>query len=126
VPGDCLLDVVAVNAETFSFDNKLLDFVPEEIGFFGFGGGGVLRDNGSRAGTDLEKAGVDKARYHLVRCVGIDFEFATEDSDRRKIVTGTKLAGDDGLCGRVDNLLVTRRPGSEIDVKRDHGVYHGR
>ena len=86
----------------------------------------MLGDNGSRTGADLEKAGVDKARYHLVRCVGIDFEFATEGADRRKIVTGTKLASDDGFCGRVDNLLVKRRAGSEIDVKRDHGVYHDR
>lgn len=122
VSGDCILDVAMVNAETFRFDYKLLDFVPEEIGFFGFGGGRALGDNGSGTGTDFEKAGVHKAGDDLVRCVGIDFEFAAEDADRRKIVAGTESAGDDGFRGSVDDSLVKRRARSEVDVERDHLV----
>ena len=121
MPGDCVLDVVVVNTQTLGFDNKLLDFVLEETGFFGFGGGGALGDNRSGTGTDFQKAGVDKARDDLVRRVGIDFEFSAQDADRGEIVAGAEPAGDDGSCGGVDNLLVKRRAGSEIDMKRDHG-----
>ena len=112
--------VAELDAETFGFDNKLLDFVLQEIRFLGFAGGGKLSDNRSRTEADFKTAGVDKAGHDLVRCVGIDFEFTAEDADRRKIVAGTKPTGDDGFCGGVDNLLVKRRTGSEVDVERDH------
>ena len=117
---DGILDVVELDAKTFGFDNKLLDLVLQEIRFLGFAGGGTLSDNRSRTGTDFKKAGVDKARDDLVRCVGIDFELTAEDADRRKIVAGTQPTGDDGFCCGVDNLLVKRRTGSEVDVERDH------
>jgi hypothetical protein len=115
-----ILEVAELDAETFGFDNKLLEFVLEEIGFFGSAGGGTLGNYGSRTGTDFKKAGIDKASDDLVCRVGIDFELAAEDADRRKIVAGTEPTGDDGFCGGVDNLLVKRRAGDEVDVKRDH------
>jgi len=126
VSGGGVLDVVEVNVETFGFDNKLLDFVLEEIGFFSFRGSGTPGDSRSRTGTDFEKASIDKAGDDLVCCVRIDFEFPAEDADRRKIVAGTEPTGDDGFCGGVDNLLVKGRAGSEVDAEGDHGVYHDR
>lgn len=114
---DGILDVAELNAEAFGFDNKFLDFVPEEIGFFGLGGGWALSNNRRRAGTDFENASIDKAGDDLVRCGGIDFEFAAEDTDRRKVVAGTQPTGDDGSCGGVDNLFVKGRAGSEVDVE---------
>jgi len=124
--GDGILDVAVVNTETFSFDNELLDLVLEEIGFFGSGGSREGGDNGSRTCTDFEKTGIDEASDDLVSRVGIDFQFAAEGADGRKIVTGTQLTRDDGLCGCVDDLLVKRGAGSEVNVERDHGVYHDR
>jgi hypothetical protein len=125
VLGDGVKNVIQVDAETFGFHNELLEFVLEEIGFFGFSRGGALGDKRSGTRMDLEKSGVDEARDDLVSGVGIDFEFATEDADRRKIVAGTELAGDDGFRGSVDDLLVKRRARSKVDVERDHlGVYY--
>jgi hypothetical protein len=43
-----------LNAETRGFDNNFLDFVLEEIGFLGFGTGGMPGYNRSRTGTDFE------------------------------------------------------------------------
>ena len=57
-----------------------------------------------------------------MRGVRIDFEFAAEDTDRRKIVARTESARDDGFGGSVDDLLVQRRARSEIDVERNHLV----
>ncbi len=54
-----------------------------------------------------------------MRGVRIDFEFAAEDTDRRKIVARTESARDDGLGGSVDDLLVQRRARSEVDVERN-------
>jgi len=122
VLGDCVPDVVVVNAESLGFNNNLLDFVLEETGFFGFGGGGALGDNRGGTGTDFEKAGIDKAGNDLMCCVRVDFEVAAEDADRRKIVARTEPTGDDGFCGGIDNLLVKGRAGSEVDVEGDHSV----
>ena len=55
-----------------------------------------------------------------MRGVRIDFELAAEDANRRKIVTRTELARNDGSGGSVDDLLVQRRPRSKVDVERDH------
>jgi hypothetical protein len=122
VSSDGVLDVVEVDAKTFSFDHKLLEFVLKEISFFGFGRSWELGDNSRRTRTDLEKARVDKTGDDFVRRVGIDLEFAAEDTDRRKIVAWTELARDDGLCRGVHDLLVERRAGSEVDVEGDHLV----
>ena len=55
-----------------------------------------------------------------MRGVRIDFELAAEDANRRKIVTRTELARNDGLGGNVDDLLVQRRARSKVDVEGDH------
>lgn len=57
--GDGLLDVIEFDAQTFSFDNELLDFVLEQVRFFRFGRRGPLGNNSSGAGTDFEKTSVD-------------------------------------------------------------------
>jgi hypothetical protein len=123
---DGVLYVVQVNAKTFSFDNKLLEFVPEKVGSLGFGGGGALGDNSRGTRTDFEKSRLNEGGDHFVRCVGIDFEFATEGADRGKIVAGAKLAGDDGSRGGVHNLFVKGRAGSEADVEGDQRAYYYR
>jgi len=61
---------------------------------------------------------------YFVRSIRIDFELFTENADGRKFVTWTKLAGDYGLSGGVDNLLVDGSAGFEFHVKRNHSVYY--
>ena len=118
--GDGPMDIVKFNAETFRFDNKLFDFVLEEVGFLVFCRGRAIGNNRSGALTDFQQARIDEAGYDLVRGVRIDFEFAAEDADRRKIVTRTESATHDGFGGSVDDLLVQRRARSELDVERNH------
>lgn len=118
--GDGVLHILKIDTEALGFDDELLELVLEEIGFFGPGGGGPSRDNGSRTRTNLEETGVDEAGDNFVGGVGIDFEFAAESSDGWKLVSGAKLAANDGFGGGVDNLLVDGRTRGEIDVERNH------
>ena len=122
--GDGIMKAADVDAQALRFDNKLLDFVLEEVSFFGFGRGREFGDDRSRTGTDFKKSGGDKAGDYFVCGVGVDFEFAAEGANRRKVVARTELTGDDSLCGGVDNLLVQGRAGNEVYVERDHGVYY--
>lgn len=109
---DGILKAVDVDAQALRLDNKLLDFVLKELGFFGFGRGREFGDDRSGTGTDFEKSGGDKAGDDFVCGVGVDFEFAAEGANRGKIVARTELTGDDSLSGGVDNLLVERRAGN--------------
>jgi hypothetical protein len=122
--GDGFLHVGEVDTETLGFDDEFFEFVVEEIGFFGFGGGGALGDNGSGAWTNFEEAGVDETGDDFVGRVGIDFELFAEDADGGKFVTGEELAGDDGFGGGVDNLLVDGGAGFEVHMEGDHVVYY--
>src|SRR5690349_8175042 len=120
--GDGDLYVLEVNPQTFRFHNKLLDFVLEEIAFFGFGRGGNPGHNRSGTYADFKQPGVNQRSKYLVRCVRIDFEFATQGPHRREVIPGPQSAGDDGSCGGVDNLFVKGSAGDELDVKRNHGA----
>lgn len=120
MPGDGFLNVLQVDTETLGFNNKLFEFVTEQIGFFRARGGGTNGDNWSGATANFEESGVDETGNDFVSRVGIDFEFAAESADRRKLVARAELAGDDGLSSSVDNLLVERGAGSEVHVKGQH------
>jgi hypothetical protein len=120
VLGDSFLHVRKIDTEALGFDDEFLDLLAEEIGFFGFGGGGTLGDNGDGAGANFEEARVNEAGDDFVGGVGVDFELAAECADRGKFVTGAELTGDDGFRGGVDDLLVEGDAGLEIHVERDH------
>jgi len=126
VLGDGFLHVLKIDAEALAFDDKFLELLFEKICSFGFGGRRTLGDNGDRAGANLEEASVGKTGDYFVGGVGIDFELFAEGADGRKFVARTELAGDDGLGGGVDNLLVDGSAGLEFYVKRNHLVYYSR
>jgi len=124
--GDGFLHVLKTDAEALALDDKFLELLFEKIGSFGLGGGRALGDNGHRARANFEEAGVGETGDYFVGGVGIDFELFTEGADGRKFVPGTELAGDDGLGGSIDNLLVDRSAGLELHVKQNHLVYYSR
>ena len=66
--GDSSLDIVKFNVETLRFDNKLFDFVLEEVGFLVFCRGRAIGNNRSGTLTDFQQAHIDQAGYDLVRC----------------------------------------------------------
>jgi hypothetical protein len=126
VSGDGFLHVREIDAEALALDDEFLEFMFEEFCFFGFGGGRALGDNGNRARASFEETGVDEAGDYFVGGVGIDFELPAEGADGGKFVTRAELAGDDGLRGGIDNLLVNGGAGFEVHVEGDHGgvLYH--
>src|SRR5262249_60221517 len=99
------MEAADVDAQAVRFDNKLVGFGLEEVSFFGFGRGREFGDDRSRTGTDFKKSGGDKAGDYFVCGVGVDFEFAAEGANRRKVVARTELTGDDSLCGGGGKLL---------------------
>jgi len=124
--GDGFLHVLKIDAEALAFDDEFLELLFEEIGSFGFGGGRALGDNGDRAGANFEEASIGETGDYFVGGVGIDLELSAEGADGRKFVPGTELAGDNGLGGGVNNLLVDGSAGLELYVKRNHLVYYSR
>jgi hypothetical protein len=86
----------------------------------------ALGDYGDRAGSNFEETSVGETGDYFVGGVGIDFELFAEGAHGRKFVARTELAGDDGLGGGVDNLLVDKSARLEFHVKRNHLVYYSR
>lgn len=115
--------VLKIDAEALAFDDEFLELLFEEICSFGFRGRRALGHNGDRARPNFEEASIGETGDYFVGGVGIDFELFAEGADGRKFVTRTELAGDDGLGGGVDNLLVDGSAGLEFYVKRNHPVY---
>jgi hypothetical protein len=123
---DGFLHVLKIDAEALAFHDEFLELLFEEICSFGSRGRRALGDNGDRAGANFEEARVGETGDYFVGGVGIDFELFAEGADGRKFVARTELAGDDGLGGGVDNLLVDGSAGLEFYVKRNHLVYYSR
>jgi len=123
---DGFLHVLKIDAEALAFHHEFFELLSEEICSFGFGGRRALGDNGDRAGADFEEASFGETGDYFVGGVGIDFELFAKGAHGRKLVTRTELAGDDGLGGGVDNLLVDESAGLEFYVKRNHPVYYSR
>jgi len=123
---DGFLHVLKIDAEALAFHDEFLELLSEEICSFGFGGRRALGDNSDRAGAGFEEASLGETGDYFVGGVGIDFELFAEGAHGRKFVARTELAGDDGLGGGVDNLLVDESAGLEFYVKRNHLVYYSR
>jgi hypothetical protein len=122
--GDGFLHVLKIDAEALALHDEFLELLFEEVCSFGFTGRRALGDNGDRTGANFEEARFGETSDYFVSGVGIDFELSAEGADRRKFVARTELAGDDGLGGGVDNLLVDGSAGLEFHVKRNHLVYY--
>jgi hypothetical protein len=121
---DGFLHLLKIDAEPFAFDNEFLELLFKEFCSFGFGGRGVLGDDRDCPWADFKEACINETSDYFVRGIRIDFELFTENADRRKFVARTELAGNYGLGGGVDNLLVNGSAGFEFHVKRNHLVYY--
>ena len=115
------LHVAQVDTKAFGFDDEFFEVLLEEFSFFGLCRGGRRGDYGDGSGAEFEETGVGKAGDDFVGGVGIDFQVFAESPNGGKFVAGTQLTGDDGFGGGVDDLLVNRPAGFEVDMEREHG-----
>lgn len=116
----CFLYFVQFETEFFCFDHELLQLFLKEFVLFGAGGDGPFGDDCADAGEDFEKAFGNQMLLDFVGGVGVDFEGGAHGAHRGEGVTGAELAGEDGLFGGVDHLLIERQSGLELYPERNH------
>src|ERR1017187_8235981 len=120
VPRERGQHVVQLHAELLGVHYQSFEFAAQQAGARGGGWLGQRRGHHRPdAGKDLDQPASGQLHDHLVGGVGIDFEFLTEGADAGERVSGTKLAGDEGLGGRVDNLLGESDAGLKDQAERD-------
>jgi hypothetical protein len=113
-------EVFAGDGEVLGLDDEGFDLGAEEFAAGAEGGVAERGDDGADAGVGLEEVFGEESGDDLGGGVGVDVGFAAEGADGGEGVAGTKLAGDDGALGGVDDLLGDGEAGLELDAEGDH------
>jgi hypothetical protein len=120
VSGECVDEVVVLDAEALGFYDEFFDLLAEELGALLAAGVGEGRDYSADAGVGFEQAFGDEMGDDLVGGVGVDLEVFAEGADGGEWVSGAELAGDHGLLGGVDDLLEEGDAYAEWDAEGNH------
>ena len=110
---DRLGHIFAIEPKLLGFNDELFEFRLEQVSTFGCCRRRPLGNGSAAARMDFEQSLVNELRDHFVRRVRIDLERPAQSPNRWKRVTGSHLAGNQGLLSRVDDLFVDGNAGLE-------------